>query len=97
MELNHEHRITQVEDRCKSNQHRIDQLEERTEAMNALAINMELLAKDLSNMSKALEELCKKITAIESKPTKRWEGIVDRAIMVTVGAVLARVFGKIGL
>ena len=97
MELNHEHRITQVEDRSKSNQHRIEQLEERTETMNALATNMELLARDLSDMSKSVEELCKKITAIESKPTKRWEGIVDKAIMVTVGAVLALVFGKIGL
>lgn len=97
MELNHEHRLTQVEDRCKSNQHRIEQLEERTETMNALATNMELLARDLSDMSKAVEDLCKKITAIESKPAKRWEGIVDKAIMVTVGAVLALVFGKIGL
>ena len=97
MELNHEHRITQVEDECKSNRRSIEQLEARTETMNALATNIELLANDLSNMSKAVEDLCKKITAIESKPAKRWEGIVDKAIMVTVGAVLALVFGKIGL
>lgn len=97
MELNHEHRITQVEDRCKSNQHRIEQLEERTEAMNTLATNMQLLAKDLSDMSKSLENLCKKIAAIEGRPAKRWESVVDKAIMVFVGAVLALILGNIGL
>ena len=40
----YEHRLTDVESRCKSNTHRIDKLEESTEAINRLATSVEVMA-----------------------------------------------------
>ena len=40
----YEHRLTDVESRCKSNTHRIGKLEESTEAINRLATSVEVMA-----------------------------------------------------
>ena len=45
MEFEHEHRLTAVEYRAKSNTHRIEKLEASTEAINKLATSMEVMAE----------------------------------------------------
>ena len=44
MDLEHERRLTQVEQRSKSNTHRLEKLEESTEAISRLATSMEVMA-----------------------------------------------------
>ena len=43
MDLEHERRLTQVEQRSKSNTHRLEKLEASTEAINRLATSMEVM------------------------------------------------------
>ena len=82
----YEHRLTDVESRCKSNTHRIDKLEESTEAINRLATSVEVMATKQDAMGVSVDKLVSKVDTMEAKPAKRWEGIVDKVLYAIIGA-----------
>ena len=97
MDLEHEKRLTEVESRSKSNAKRIDKLEEQTEAINRLATSMAVMAEKQDETTHIVTELDGKVTALEAKPAKRWESIVEKAIWAVVAAVVGFLLAKIGL
>ena len=97
MDLEHEKRLTAVEERSKSNTKRIDKLEESTEAINRLATSMEVMAERQEQVVDSVDKLDGKVTALEQKPAKRWDGIVDKLIWAVLGALVAFVLSQIGL
>ena len=66
MDLEHERRLTAVEQRSKSNTHRIEKLDG-------------------------------KVSAIEAKPGKRVDGLIDKIVWAVCAAVIAYVLSQIGL
>ena len=56
-ELDYEHRLTETEQRSKSNTKRIDKLEESTEAINSLAKSMERMSERQDQVAKTLDKL----------------------------------------
>ena len=97
MELNIEHRLTEVEERAKSNQHRIEKLETSTEALNRLAPSMEVMAEKQERVADAVDELDGKVTALEEKPAKRWEELINKLILMSVTAAATWFFSRMGL
>lgn len=97
MDLEHERRLAACEERAKSNSHRIDKLEETTDALNQLAQNMGIMAEKQKQMVDCVEKLDGKVTALEQKPVKRWDSIVEKAIAVVVTALVTYVLVKVGL
>lgn len=97
MDLEHEKRLTAVEERSKSNTKRIDKLEESTEAINRLATSMEVMAERQEQVVDSVDKLDGKVTALEQKPAKRWDGIVDKLIWAVLGALVAFVLSQIGI
>ena len=97
MELNFEHRLTEVEERAKANQHRIEKLETSTEALNRLASSMEVMAGKQERVAEAVDELDGKVTALEAKPAKRWEELVNKLFLMAVTAVTTWFFSRLGL
>lgn len=97
MELNFEHRLTEVEERAKSNQHRIEKLETSTEALNRLASSMEVMAEKQERVADAVEELDGKVTALEAKPAKRWEELVNKLLLVAATALVTWLLSSMGL
>lgn len=97
MDLEHERRLTQVEQRAKSNTHRLEKLEESTEAINRLATSMEVMASKQEQVAETVEKLDGKVTALEGKPAKRAEGLADKIIWAVCAAVIAFVLTQIGL
>lgn len=89
MDLDHERRLTEVEQRNKSNSHRLDKLEESTEALGRLAASMEVMAANQKHMAASVDRLEGKVTILEGKPTKRWEALVDKVLLVLAGAFVA--------
>ena len=51
----------------------------------------------LGNLDKTVQKLDDRMEEQESKPAKRWDGLVTTLIGVIVGAVMAVVFTHIGL
>ena len=97
MELNFEHRLTAVEDRAKANQRRIEKLETATETLNRLAASMEVMAEKQGRVADAVDELDGKVTALEAKPAKRWDGLVDKLILVVATAVVTWLLAQAGI
>ena len=99
-----EHRLTEAEHRGKSNTRRIDKLEQQTDAIQSLATSVEVMVKEQSHQTEAIERIEKnvekldcKVEVLEHKPAKRWESIVDKAIMTLVGAIVGYFLVKLGL
>jgi chromosome segregation ATPase len=97
MDLEHERRLTQVEQRSKSNTHRLEKLEESTEAISRLATSMEVMASKQEQVAVTVEKLDGKVTALEEKPIKRADGLMDKIIWAVCAAVIAFVLAQIGL
>ena len=97
MDLEHERRLTQVEQRAKSNTHRLEKLEESTEAISRLATSMEVMASKQEQVAETVEKLDGKVTTLEEKPAKRAEGLADKIIWAICAAVIAFVLAQIGL
>ena len=104
MDLEHESRLTAVEERSKSNTHRLDKLEESTEAISRLATSMEIMAErqeqcvnSVGKLDSKVSTLDGKVTALEQKPAKRWDGMVDKAIGALVGGIVAYMLAQLGI
>lgn len=97
MDLEHEKRLADVENRSKSNTRRLEKLEENTEAINKLATSLEVMATQQEGMSKTLDRLDAKVELIETKPAKRWEAVVEKAILMIVAAVVGAALAHFGL
>lgn len=103
MEIDHEHRLTQVEQLCKSNEHRLVKLEKEQEAIHSMASSLQVMAAEQKHQTEAIQSvktdvgrLESKVDVLESKPGKRWDGLVDKLIWGVAGAVLAFLLAKIG-
>lgn len=97
MDLEHERRLTQVEQRCKSNTHRLEKLEESTEAINRLATSMEVMVNKQEQVAQTVEKLDSKVTALEEKPVKRVDALVDKIIWAICGGVITFILARLGL
>lgn len=97
MDLEHERRLTQVEQRSKSNTHRLEKLEESTEAINRLATSMEVMVSKQEQVAETVEKLDGKVTALEEKPVKRVDNLVDKVIWAVCAAVITFVLARVGL
>lgn len=97
MDLDHEQRLTAVEERSKSNSHRLDEMESQTKVLNKLATSMEVMAEKQKHVAVTVDKLDKKVTDLEGKPGKRWEATVEKVIWAVVASIVAFLLGKFGL
>lgn len=97
MDLEHERRLTEVEERSKSNSHRLDKLEETTEAISSLATSMKVMAERQDHVVETVDKLDTKVTALEEKPGKRWDSLVDKIVWAIAAAFIGFVLAQVGL
>lgn len=99
-----ENRLTSLEQRCKSNGHRLEHLEKQQEAIHSLAASIQVMAAEQKHQTEAINtvredvsRLDGKVDALEMKPGKRWEGLVDKLIWGVAGAILAFLLARAGI
>lgn len=90
-------RLTQVEDRSKSNTKRLDGLDQTINNIQDLTLAVKEIAVEMKAMREDMNKIDKRVMAIESKPAKRWENIIDKIIFTILGLVIAFIFSKIGM
>ena len=90
-------RLTKAEDRGKSNTHRIEKLEEQQEDLTTLIQSVATIAQKQVDMDSDIKEMKGDLKNITLKPAKRWESIVEKAILAAVGVLVAYVAVKIGM
>ena len=88
-------KITEIEDRSKSNSHRIDRLEHEFDALNRLATSVEVLATEQKNMYKKIESIDGKVGELEKLPSIRWNSTVGYFISATASAIVAFIVSRL--
>lgn len=96
MSLEYEHRLTEVEAREKSNSHRLDEVERRQNQLEELVGTVRVLALRLETVESNVGEIKRDVKGLTEKPAKRWEAIVEKALLTIIGAVLLFILAKLG-
>ena len=89
--------LVEADQRSKSNTHRIDKLEEQYEVLNRLSTSVEVMATKLEAMNSTLQDVSLKVAEQAAKPGKRWDAIVEKALLLAIAAVVGYVLTQIGL
>lgn len=97
MDMEHEKRLTEVEERSKSNSHRITDLEKRQDNLDELVGTVKVLAVREENVETDVKEIKNDVKSLTSKSGQRWDGLVDKIIMTIVAAIVGFVLAKFGL
>lgn len=69
--------------------HRMDAVEKNQEALNSIATSVAVMAEQQKNISDKVDTIDDKVSTLEAKPIKRWEGLVDKLLLVLAGAFVA--------
>lgn len=96
MDLEHEKRLTDVENRAASNTKRLDKLEENTTVLNRLATAVEVMATKQESLGESVDKLTGKVESLEAEPGKRWKFVIEKSIYFVVGAVIAYMLSQVG-
>ena len=97
MQISVEHRLTEVEERSKSNTHRLDELEKRQDDLDELVSVVKVLAVREEAVENDVKEIKADVKSLTSKPAERWDSLVDKIIWAVAGAVVAFILAQIGL
>lgn len=97
MEREFEHRLTETEERSKSNKHRIDKLEKQQGEFVELVSSVKVLAEREQNVENDVKEIKSDVKSLTSKPGKRWDSLVDKIIVTVAAAVVGFILAKIGM
>lgn len=90
-------KVQHIEDQCNDHGKRIDKLEESNKALTELALSVESLATNQSNMKEDVKEIKKDIKGLTSVPAKRWNILIDRAITLLAGGFIAWLLSGVNL
>lgn len=97
MDFEHEKRLTEVEERSKSNSHRIDTLEKRQDDLDELVGTVKVLAVREENVESNVKEIKSDVKSLTGKSGKMWDAIVEKIIFIIVAAVVGYILAKIGM
>ena len=96
MDLDHERRLTETEQRSKSNTKRLDGVEKWQADFGELIGTVKVLATKEAQVEADVKEIKDDVKSLAAKPGKRWENIVDKAIFTALGAVVTYICIKLG-
>lgn len=97
MDLEHEKRLTEVEERAKSNSHRLDEIEKRQDNLDDLVSTVKVLAVREENVENDVKEIKSDVKSLTNKPAQRWDSLVDKIIITIAAAVIGFILARIGL
>ena len=96
MDLDHERRLTEVEDRAKSNSKRLDEVERRQDNLDSLVASVAVMAKEQEYIKSDVTEIKSDVKILAEKPAKRWENLAEKVLWALIAAILAFCLSHIG-
>jgi predicted nucleic acid-binding Zn-ribbon protein len=97
MDMEHERRLTEVEERAKSNTHRLDKVEKQQDEFVDLVTSVKVLAEREQNVENDVKEIKNDVKTLTGKPGKRWDSLVDKIIVALTAAIIGFLLSQIGL
>ena len=86
-----------TEDKFNCLSKRVDSLENRQKDMEELISSVAVLAQRMGTVEGSVSEIRGNVRTLMDKPAKRWDSVVEKTLLVAVGAVVAWILGQIGL
>lgn len=96
MENEIEHRLTEVEERSKSNTYRLAEVEKRQDNLDDLVSTVKVLAVREENVENDVKEIKSDVKSLTGKPAKKWDNLVNQVISILVAGVVGFILAKFG-
>lgn len=97
MDFEHERRLTECEERAKSNSHRLDEVEKRQDNLDELVGTVKVLAVREEAIESDVKEIKSEVKSLTKKPAEQWDKLVSQIIGIVAAAVVGFLLAKIGL
>lgn len=104
MDLEHEKRLTEVEERSKSNTHRIDENTHRIDEMEKQQVSLielagavKVLAVREENVESDVKEIKSDVKSLTNKSGQKWDNLVDRVVWAIAAAVVGFILAQVGM
>ena len=85
--------MTAVEKLAGSNRYRLDEVEKRQDNLDELVASVAVMAKEQEHIKDDVTEIKTDVKALTERPAKRWDGLVDKLLLVLAGAFVAWLAG----
>lgn len=103
MDMEHERRLTTVENLSQSNAARLDAVERRQDTLDDLVISVKTLAireETIENTVKemkdtTLREMRDDLKTLTDKPAKRWDNLWNTVLVATITAIIGVIIGQL--
>ena len=95
MEIKIEHRLTEVEERSKSNTHRLDELEKRQDNLDDLVSTVKVLAVREENVENDVKEIKNDVKSLKGRSGELWDGLVKIFFTALVSGIVGYFLGQI--
>lgn len=96
-EVTFDHRLTEVEQRSKSNTHRIDELAKEQKALKELATSVALMTQEQKDIREDLSEVKKDVKTLTNLPAKRWNDVVEKLVWLVLGGAVTALLVQAGI
>lgn len=93
MDLEHEKRLTEVEQRTKSNTHRLDKLEPIVDEIHSMSETLVEMTNEMKHTNRTVEDIKEKVEVMEQEPANRWKDSTRAIFNAFLGAVGTAVAG----
>lgn len=97
LQLDHEGRISHCESWLKQHQEDIERLERQQEDQAELVRSVAQIAQKQTDMGAELSEIKQDVKALAAKPGKRWDSIVDKALLTILTGLIGYIMIRLGL
>lgn len=96
-DIEHEKRLTQVEELAKTNARRIENIEKRQNNLDELVGTVKALAVREENVESDVKEIKSDVKSLTGKSGKRWDNLVDKIIVTVAAAIIGFILARLGL
>lgn len=86
-----------IVDENKRQNERLKTIDGRLDKIQELIISIQQIATNVKSLTEEMQRQGGRLEALEAKPGKRWEAIVDKVLMLIVGGVVGYVLLKLGI
>ena len=97
MDLEHEERLSRVEERAKSNTRRLDEVEKRQDNLDKLVATVEVLAVKESNVENDVKEIKSDVKLLTSKPGQKWDSMIEKIMLTIIAGVVGFLLSQLGM
>lgn len=97
MDLEHERRLSETEERSKANEKKIEEMGKRQDNFDELVGTVKVLADREIRVEDDVKEIKSDVKLLTNKPAQRWDSMVEKIILTLVAGVVGFLLSKLGM